>query len=382
MMERKRRVVSGMVDAHRNLFSSTPHLEFVEGEARLVEPHVVEVRTRDGQTRRLRGERIFLNLGARPRRPDIAGLDSVSYLTSEDALQLEKAPEHLLVVGGGYISLEFAQIFLRAGSRVTILERVERFLPREDRDIAERILEILDAEGLQRLDGCNFRSVTQDGSGIQIHLDRQGQSCVVEGSHLLVAVGRQPNTDGIGLQEAGLKLDSRGFVSVNHRLETNLEGHWALGDCNGGPMFTHASWDDFRIVRDNVFLGKERSRDGRQMPYTLFTDPELGRVGLNEDEALALGRPLLRAKLDAQKIPRAQTNGETAGLLKAVIDASSHQILGCSLLCCNAGEVASVVQMAMLGNIPYTQVRDTVFSHPTMAEGLNLLFSQVQPLLR
>lgn len=386
IIERKRRVVKSMVDTHWEFFRSTPNMEFILGEGKFVGEKQIEVTEESGNKRILTAQRIYINTGSRTTIPQIAGLDSVPYLTSTSIMELDELPKHLAIVGGGYISLEFAQVFRRLGSEVTVLLRGNRFLPREDEDIAAVLKEILEAEGVVFKSDVAISSVEKTDSGVRVNLDLnlnpnpnkdKGSSQSLECSHLMLAIGRNPNTKSLQLEKTGVEVDKNGAVKVNNKLETNVPGIWAIGDCNGGPLFTHVSWDDFRILRDNVLHDAKRSIDARLVPYTLFTDPELGRVGITEDEARKQGLDILVAKIPAKKVPRANTNGETRGILKAVVDKQTKQILGCSLVCDSAGEVMSVVQVAMLGKLPYTAVRDTIFTHPTMAESLNLLFATI-----
>lgn len=374
-IERKRRIVKGMVDTHWKLFSSTPNMELIIGTGKFVGPRQIEVTMENGDRRLLTAKRIYINTGSRTTVPKIPGLAEVPYLTSTSIMELNVLPEHLVIIGGGYIALEFAQIFQRLGSNVTVLLRGDRFLPMEDEDIAEGVKQILEEDGIVFRSNAQTQSIKRKRDGeIEIAI---GGDEIVACSHVMVAIGRSPNTENLNLDATGVTLDERGNIKVNERLMTEAENIWALGDCNGGPLFTHVSWDDFRIVRDNVLHGANRTTAGRLVPYTLFIDPELGRVGLTEEQARKKGFDVLVAKIPASKVPRANTSGETKGILKAVVDKKTNQILGCSLLCHSAGEVMSVVQMAMLGQVPYTAVRDTVFTHPTMAESLNLLFASM-----
>ncbi len=375
IVARKRRVVGAMVDTHWALFTETPNLSFLLGTGRFTGERTVEVTGEDGSTTAVRGTRVYLNTGSRPTVPPIPGLDSVPYLTSTTVMELTEVPTRLAIVGAGYIALEFAQVFARLGSEVVVLQRGSRFLPQEDPDIAAAIRKVLEQGGIEFLDGAEPDSVAPVPGGVTVTYPRAGERAALECSHLLVAAGRTLNTEGLGLAAAGVQVGPRGAIVVDDRLRTTAANVYAIGDCTGGPQFTHASWDDYRILLANVLHDAGRSTAGRLMPYTLFIDPELGRVGLTEEQARAQGFEVQVATLPAAKIPRANTAGETEGLLKAVVDRATGQILGCSLFCHSAGEVMSVVQMAMLGKVPYTAVRDTVFTHPTMAESLNLLFA-------
>jgi pyruvate/2-oxoglutarate dehydrogenase complex dihydrolipoamide dehydrogenase (E3) component len=377
VVDRKRRVVAGMVDTHWTLFTGTPNLTFLLGVGTFLADRTIEVALDDGSTRTVRGERVYINTGSHTTIPPIPGLDTVDYLTSTTVMELTEVPARLAIIGAGYIALEFAQVFRRLGAAVTVIQRGLRFLPQEDPDIAEAVRTILSEDGIEFLEDADPTAVAPAGDGIAISYrsgDRTGSlSC----SHVLVAVGRTPNTAGLGLEAAGVRVDKRGGIVVDDRLQTSVENVFAVGDCNGGPLFTHVSWDDYRILLANALHGAGRSTAGRLVPYTLFIDPELGRVGLTEQQARAAGHDIAVATLPAAKIPRANTAGETRGLLKAVVDRGSGQILGCSLLCHSAGEVMSVLQMAMIGKVAYPQVRDTIFTHPTMAESLNLLFADL-----
>lgn len=377
IIERKRLVVKNMVDAHLHLFNNTENMEFILGSGKFTAEKTIEVILKDGSSRTLSGERIYINTGSRTAIPNTPGLSDVPYLTSTSIMELDEIPEHLVIVGGGYIALEFAQIFIRLGSKVTVLLRGQRFLPAEDADISTAVREILQEEGVQFKSGVSIESVSGKANSISLTLESEAEKETLNCSHLLLAIGRTPNTEELNLSAAGVQTDEKGNIKVNDKLETTASGVWAIGDCNGGPLFTHVSWDDYRIIRDNVLHKANRSTTGRLVPYTLFIDPELGRVGLTEEQVRKKGYEIAVAKLPAKKIPRANTSGETKGFLKAVIDKSNGQILGCSLLCHSAGEVMSVVQMAMLGKVRYQDVRDTVFTHPTMAESLNLLFATI-----
>lgn len=375
VIDRKRRVVSAMVDTHWTLFTTTANLTFLLGTGVFVGERTIEVAMADGPTRVVRGERVYINTGSHTTIPPIPGLDTVDYLTSTSVMELDELPARLAIVGAGYIALEFAQTFRRLGSEVLVIQRGDRFLPNEDRDIAAEIRKVLEEEGIEFLDNTETDSVQAGPEGVEVRYSRNGTPGTLHCSHLMVAVGRTPNTAGLGLAKAGVQVNPKGAITIDDRLATTADNVYAIGDCNGGPLFTHASWDDYRILLSNVLHDAGRSTSGRLMPYTLFTDPELGRVGLTEEQALAAGFDVAVATLPAGKVPRANTAGETKGLLKAVVDRSTQQILGCSLFCHSAGEVMSVVQMAMIGRVPYPQVRDTIFTHPTMAESLNLLFA-------
>jgi pyruvate/2-oxoglutarate dehydrogenase complex dihydrolipoamide dehydrogenase (E3) component len=373
---RKRRMVEGLVSMHLEKYKESG-AELVFGEGRFVGPGTIEVRLRNGGVRTLKGDRVFLNLGTHAAVPDIPGLRAAKPLTHIEELELDRLPSHLIVLGGGYVGLEFAQAFARFGSRVTVLERGPRLLPKEDKDVADALLEFL------RLDGVDVRlnvEVEQvegsSGASVRMTLANSAGTSSLEASDILVATGRIPNTQNIGLDKTGVALDARGYIQVNERLETTAPGIWALGECAGSPQFTHISEDDFRIVHTNLHGGSRSTRD-RLIPFCLFTDPEIARVGLNETEAVAAGRPYRVAKLPMEAVLRAHTLSETRGFMKALVSHDSDEILGFTAVGPHAGEILAVVQTAMIGRLPYTALRDAVFTHPTMAEGLGPLFGGV-----
>jgi pyruvate/2-oxoglutarate dehydrogenase complex dihydrolipoamide dehydrogenase (E3) component len=373
---RKRRMVDGLVSMHLDKYKASG-AELVFGEGSFVGPKTIQVRLNNGGVRTLQGDRVFLNLGTHPAVPDVPGLRTAKPLTHIEALELDRLPSHLVVLGGGYVGLEFAQAFVRFGSRVTVLERGSQLLPREDKDVADALLEFL------RLDGVDVRlnmevAQVQGSSGdtVRLSLKTSAGPSALEGSDILVAIGRTPNTQNIGLDKTGVSMDARGYIQVNERLETTAPGIWALGECAGSPQFTHISEDDFRIVHTNLHGGCRSTRD-RLVPFCLFTDPEIARVGLNESEAVAAGRPYRVAKLPMQAVLRARTLSETRGFMKALVSYNSDEILGFTAVGPIAGEVLAVVQTAMMGKLPYTVLRDAVFTHPTMAEGLGPLFGGV-----
>ena len=369
-------VVSRMVAVNRNAFAASG-FELVLGEGRFVAPRVIEASLADGGTRRLTGERIFLNLGTVAAVPDIPGLHDASPMTHVGALQLDRLPRHLLVLGGGYIGMEMAQAFRRLGSAVTIVERGPQLAAREDPDVAAAVQDLLREDGIDLLLDSQVTQVEgRSGEAVRLQLTVAGDTRILEGSDILVAAGRVPQTAGIGLEIAGVTLDGRGFIQVDDRLATTAAGIWAMGEVAGSPMFTHVSLDDYRVAR-SVILGGDRNTRARLIPYVVFIDPELGRVGLSETEAQRLGLQVRIARLPMSAIPRAQTLGLTRGFMKAVVDTSSDRILGFTMLGAHAGEVIAVVQAAMWGNLPYTMLRDGILAHPTIAEGLNLLFANV-----
>lgn len=374
--QRKREMVDGMIEIHRKRFA-VPSLEFVLGEGRFIAPRTIEVLLADGGSRRVVGQRVFLNLGSHATIPAIPGLAASEPLTHVGALELGRLPAHLLVLGGGYVGVELAQAFRRFGSRVTIVQRGPQLLPREDADVAEAVKAMFEQDGIDIVLDAEAHAVEgRSGDRVRLRLRAAGGERLLEGSDLLVATGRTPNTSGIGLELGGIELDTRGYVKVDDRLQTTASAVWAMGECAGSPQFTHVAFDDFRVVRDNL-AGKARSTKERLVPYCAFMDPQLGRVGLGEEEARRLGLAVRVVRLPMTSVLRARAIGETRGFMKALLDTKSDRILGFTMLGADAGEVIAVVQTAMLAGLPYTGLRDAILTHPTMAEGLNVLFSNV-----
>ncbi|MHB8759087.1 MAG: FAD-dependent oxidoreductase, partial [Thiobacillus sp.] len=344
------------------------------------------VRRPDGGLRTLEAKHVVIDTGTRAGLPPIPGLERLPLLHDDALLALDVLPQHLLVIGGGYVGLEFAQMFQRFGSKVSIVQRGERLVPREDPDVAEAMREILVEDGVnvhleaKILDADRGRS--SDGEAIALNLKTPTGPLRLLGSHILVAAGRRPNTDDLDLAAAGVETDADGYVRVNERLETSVAGVYALGDVKGGPAFTHVAYDDARVLKARLLGDGEASVTDRPVPYTVFTDPQLGRIGLTENEALQTGRRVLRARLQVGQVARAIETGETRGFVKALIDADSGQILGAAALAAEGGELMAMIQLAMMGRIPYTRLHDAVFAHPTLAESLNTLFAAPQPLSR
>jgi pyruvate/2-oxoglutarate dehydrogenase complex dihydrolipoamide dehydrogenase (E3) component len=351
--------------------------ELIRGEARFAAPDTIVVALRDGGERELRAATIVLNCGARPVAPPLPGLDNVPFLDSTSIQELDAVPEHLLILGGGYIGLEFGQLFRRLGAEVTIVQRGPRLLGREDGDIAEAVAAVLREDGITVLLDSEALRVSGSPGALSLVLRTPDGERTLEGSHLLVATGRRPNSDALNLAAAGITADERGNITVSDRLETSVPGVYAVGDVTGGPAFTHTSYDDYRILRANLLRGGDASRAGRLVPYTVFIDPQLGRVGLGEDEARKQGKQVKVARLEMSGVARATEVSEPRGLLKAIVDAESGLILGAAALGLEGGEIMSMLQIAMMGGLPYTALRDGVFAHPTLAEGLNNLFSQL-----
>jgi len=398
-MERVRQRKRDVVDSFRNgsqaKLEKTANLELIFGEASFSGPKTLSVRTKDGAIRNLSADKIFINAGCRPAEPAIDGLRSVPFLNSTSIMELDTVPDHLLVLGGGYVGLEFGQMFRRFGSRVTIVQSGAQLLSQEDADVASAVAEILKQDGIEVLLNTKAERVAKSNSQISLTVrekdqknpsdskteqgqQRGGQTRVLEGSHLLVATGRPPNTEALNLAAAKIVTDERGFIHVNSKLETSAEGIYALGDIKGGPAFTHISYDDFRILRTNIIEKGHATIDGRQLPYTVFIDPQLGRIGLSESQAKRQNKKFRLAKLPMSAVARAIELDETRGFLKALVEDKTDQILGAAVLGIEGGEIMSIIQVAMLGELPYTKLRDGIFAHPTLAESLNNLFTHFE----
>ena len=375
---RKRAIVDTFRGGSEQRLEDAENLELIRGEARFTGPKELEVRLDRGEAVRISAENVFINVGARPGSVPVDGLDAVPTLDSTKIMELDEVPEHLLVLGGGYVGIEFAQMFRRFGSEVTVVQRGPQLLSREDADVAEAVAEILHGDGVEVLLDTEAQGVRQDESGgIRLTVNEAAGERTLSGSHLLVAAGRPPNTDLLNLEAAGVETDERGFVEVNERLETNVPGVYALGDAKGGPAFTHISYDDYRVIEANLLNGANATIADRLVPYTVFIDPQLGRVGLSEAEAREQGRDVRVASIPMSYVPRALEMDESRGMMKAVIDGETSEILGCAILGVEGGEIMAMIQIAMMGKLPYTALRDGVFAHPTLAESLNKLFATV-----
>jgi pyruvate/2-oxoglutarate dehydrogenase complex dihydrolipoamide dehydrogenase (E3) component len=373
--QHKRNMIDSLHKTHLDNFKKSG-AEFIWGSGRFIAPKTIEVTLADGGTRTLSADTIALNTGTRATIPDIPGLHDGLPLTHVDALELDVVPEHLIVLGGGYVGLELAQAFSRFGSRVTIIQRSSRLLAREDPDVSEAIQQLFTDEGIAILTDAAVTQVTgRSGGRVSLQLSANNSTTSLEGSHILVATGRTPNTEDIGLDIAGVALTDRGFIQVNDRLQTTAPGVWALGDCAGSPFFTHIAFDDFRIMRDNL-AGGNRTTTGRQVPSCVFTDPELAHVGLTETEAKAKGVPYRLAKIPMYAVLRSRTLSETRGFVKALIGADDR-ILGYTAFATSAGETLPAIQLAMSADLPYTAIRDLIITHPTINEGLGPLFVSV-----
>ena len=373
--QRKRDIVNSFRGGNEKRLKSAANLDLICGTGRFAGPKTLTVRMTDGTERTLSGDKIFINAGTRAAVPKIDGLDAVPFLDNKSIMELDTVPEHLLVLGGGYIGVEFGQMFRRFGSRVTIVQSRPRLLTREDADVANELGKIFAEDGIELLFNATAEGANSTGGKVRVEVAVAGQKQTVEGSHLLVATGRVPNSDWLNLQAAGIAADQRGFIKSNNRLETNVAGVWALGDIKGGPAFTHISYDDFRVIRSNVIQKKERTIDGRLVPYTVFSDPQLGRVGVTEEEARRAGTKIRVFQMPMTYVARALEMNESRGFMKAVVDAASEQILGAAVLGIEGGEVMALFEMAMMGKVPYPALRDGIFAHPTLAESLNNLFA-------
>jgi pyruvate/2-oxoglutarate dehydrogenase complex dihydrolipoamide dehydrogenase (E3) component len=377
--ERKRSMVRGLNEMYLENYRKTG-AKFILGTGRFVAPKTVEVLLADGSTRQLRGSNVIVSTGSRAALEDIPGLAEAQALTHIEALELDEIPDHLLVVGGGYVGVELAQAMRRFGSKVTFIDRNRRLMSREDPDVCEALSSLFAEEGIEILLNARLKQVSgKSGDTVKVVVEQDGVEKVLKGSHILVATGRKPNTEGMGLELGGVEFTERGYIKVNERLQTTAPDVWAIGEVAGSPQFTHISVDDFRVVHANL-TGGDRVTTGRQVPYCLFTDPELARIGLSETEAEAQGIAYRLLKVPMETNLRARTLSETRGFVKALVEADSDRILGFTAFGVGAGEILAAVQIAMIAGLPYTALRDAVLTHPTLAEGLLALFSSaIQP---
>src|SRR6266446_5280754 len=374
--DRKRRMVSGLNELYLGNYKKTG-AEFICGSGRFIAPRTLEVTLSDGTLRQLRGTNVIVSTGTRATLGAIPGLAEAQPLTHIEALELDEVPEHLLVIGGGYIGIELSQAMRRFGSAVSVIDRNERLMAREDEDVCEALRRLLEDEGIDLLLHAQITRVSgTSGQSVRITIEQQGTEKTLEGSHVLVAAGRTPNTEGLGLEVAGVEVTDRGYIKVNERLQTTAPGVWAIGEVAGSPQFTHISVDDFRVVHDNL-IGVDHVTTGRYVPYCLFTDPELARVGLSEHDAHARGMPYRVFKVPMEAVLRARTLSETRGFLKALVAADGDRLLGFTAFGVGAAEMMSAVQIAMIAGLPSTALRDAVLTHPTLVEGLIPLFSSV-----
>jgi pyruvate/2-oxoglutarate dehydrogenase complex dihydrolipoamide dehydrogenase (E3) component len=372
--DRKRRMVSGVNQMYLDNYKKTG-AELIFGFGRFIAPRTLEVTLGDGAIRRLRGTNVIISTGTRATLDPIPGLAEAKPLTHIEALELDEVPEHLIVIGGGYIGGELSQAMRRFGSKVSVIDRNSRLMRREDEDVSAALETLFASEGIEAVPDARIKKITGlSGKSVSVIIEQDSSEKTLEGSHLLVASGRTPNTEGIGLELAGVEITDRGYLKVNERLQTTADGVWAIGEVAGSPQFTHVSFDDFRVVHDNI-MGGTRVTTGRLVPFCMFTDPELARVGLSETEAAARGIAYRLFKVPMEAVLRAHTTLEMRGFMKALVDTGSDRILGFTMFGVNAGEVISSVQTAMVGGLPYTVFRDGILVHPTMGEGLVVLFS-------
>jgi pyruvate/2-oxoglutarate dehydrogenase complex dihydrolipoamide dehydrogenase (E3) component len=377
--DRKRKMVDGLIDVHLANFKASG-AELILESGRFVGPSTLQASLNDGRTRLLRGRKVIIGTGTRASIPNIPGLAEANPLTHIEALELDHIPEHLLVLGGGYVGLELAQAIRRFGSRVTVIDRNNRLAHNEDEDVSQALHDLFRDEGIELTLGARVSGVEGDSSqSVKLRIVQNGTDKILEGTDLLVATGRTPNTEGIGLDLAGVELTTSGYIKANERLETTAPDVWAIGECAGSPQFTHIAFDDFRVIRENL-AGRHRVTTGRLVPSCMFTDPELARVGLNETQAKANGIPYRLAKIPMAADLRARTLSETRGFMKALIDTKSDRILGFTVFGVDGGEIMGCVQIAIIAGLPYTALRDAILTHPTLVEGLVALFATAPPL--
>jgi pyruvate/2-oxoglutarate dehydrogenase complex dihydrolipoamide dehydrogenase (E3) component len=373
--QRKRDIVDSFRNGSQARLEKTPKLDLIFGTASFTGPREITVQAKDGGTRTLTADRVIINAGTRTAIPKLPGLDTVPYLDNASIMELDAVPEHLLILGGGYIGLEFSQAFRRFGSRVTIVQSGKQLLAREDSDVADEVAKILREDGIEVLLSAKAERVASNNGRIRLDVTTSGQMRTLEGSHLLIATGRTPNSDTLNLAAAGVESDAKKFIKTNPRLETNVAGVYAIGDIKGGPAFTHISYDDFRILRANILEKKNVTIEGRLIPYTCFIDPQLAHVGLSEEDARRQGKKIRVAKMPMNRVARALEMDESRGFMKAIVDADTNQVLGATVLGIEGGEIMAVFEVAIMGKLPYTALQNGIFAHPTLAEGLNNLFS-------
>jgi pyruvate/2-oxoglutarate dehydrogenase complex dihydrolipoamide dehydrogenase (E3) component len=373
VVARKNRIVQGFRDAIQKGVERRPNIRLVHGSARFLASHQVQVGNEIFES-----EKIFIDTGTNPHIPSIPGLDSVPYLSNVSIMDLQEVPKHLLILGGGYIGLEFGQMFRRFGSQVTVIHRGERVLSAEDQDIVSELQKILEADGIKFQLSAHTTRVENRNGEIVLTLDTPRGRQTIAGSHLLVATGRSPTTSDLDLPKAGIATDERGYIKTNPRMETNVPGVWALGDIKGGPAFTHISYNDYQIVYANLIEGKNQTIENRYLPYALFTDPQLGRVGITETQARASGKKFKMGVFPMTSVSRAIEKSETLGFMKIIVDAATDRILGAGILGDQGGELVQVLGLMMLANVPYTLMKGAVYIHPTMIEGFFGLMDSVK----
>lgn len=376
VFDRKNKIVELFRGGVSKGVTKTNNLTFIEGEAFFASKDIVSVKMNSGEIKEISSGKIFINTGASSSIPQIEGIHKVNYYTSASMIELEEIPQHLIIIGSGYIGLEFSQLYKRLGSKVTLLEKGERILKKEDDDVAAELGKILSTEGIIIEKNIKINSVDEKNNKVLVHCIRDDKAVTIEGSHLLIAAGRKPNTEDLHLDAAGVKVDGNGFIQTDEKLKTSVENIYALGDVKGGPQFTHVSYNDYLILYHNLVHGEERTIERRIVPYCIFMDPQLGRVGITEQEAIEKNIPHKVAKIPGDYISRGLETGNTQGLMKAVVHAEDKSILGVAIIGEEGGEVMSILQMAMLGNIKWTQLREMIFAHPLYAESINNLFMQ------
>jgi pyruvate/2-oxoglutarate dehydrogenase complex dihydrolipoamide dehydrogenase (E3) component len=378
VIERRNAIVEKSRKSVAEALTEDKNIDLIRGEASFAGAHTLHVKVIGiNENLPLQADKVFINTGTSPRIPDIKRIDTIPYYTSRSVMELEELPEHLIIVGGSYIGLEFGQMYRRLGSQVTIIEQGKQLASGEDDDIVKNLQDVLEEEGIRILLNADVAAVERKDNGLAV-MFKNSTTPAITGSHLLLAIGTVPNTDILNLEKAGIRTDERGYIEVNEKLETSVAGVYALGDCKGGPEFTHISYDDYRIVQDNLFGDGQRSTLDRPEPYTMFTKPELGRIGLSEKQARKQGKKYKLASMPMHKVARAIESNRTNGVIKVLVDPSSKQILGAACLADNGGEMMSMLQIAMMGHVPYTALREAVFAHPTYAEMFNKLFGELK----
>lgn len=372
---RKRDIVEQWREGSEERLLGKDNPRTVFGEARFTGPKAVHVALNGGGEERFTAETIVIDAGERPATLDLPGADEVELLDSTTVMELGEVPRHLVLIGGGYIGVEFGQLFRRLGAEVTIIQRGSQLLSREDEDIARAVQEILEEDGVAVLLNASATAVRKAGDGVELDVEVDGRARTIAASHIAVVAGRTPNTDSLALDEAGIAMDDSGHIPTDDRLRTNVAGVYAVGDIRPGPKFTHISYDDYRVLKANLIDGEDRTIEGRPVPYTVFMDPQLGRIGMTEAQAREAGKKVRVARMPMSSVARAVETGETRGVMKAVVDAETDQLLGAAILGIEGGEIASMLQVAMMGNVPSTALRDGIFPHPGLAESLNNLFA-------
>ena len=375
VIDRKNKIVKSFREGSETTLEKVKGLDIYKGEASFTAEKIIQISSPEKKTLFLTADIIFINAGAEPTIPSIPGIETLNYLDSTSILDLKEIPEHLIILGGSYVALEFGQMFRRFGSKVTVIEQSDHFLEREDEDVAEELKNILQEEGINILTSAKASSVKQnDDQSISIILNENGNQKTLSGSHLLLAVGRTPVSKTLNLEAAGIKTDEKGYLKVNDKLQTNIKGVFALGDIKGGPAFTHTSYNDHLIVLNNLTEKKQKSIKNRMVPYCMFTDPQLGRIGITEKQAIQKGLKFKVAMIKMDRVARAIETGDTRGLMKAIVDKKTKLILGAAIIGTEGGEIMTVLQMAMMGKVTYPEIRNGIFAHPTYSESLNNLF--------